>query len=570
MQVLARDEDSTEVSTGQLPTPWHRRPWPIAGVLFSLYVVLGLLVDVNGHLASDIGGKIPSVEAMAESNSFDPDIGYWFEDADPQGRFHPYFSTKLTSNGTWINSTTLVMLLPARFLWSLGGLRAILLLPMLGSLLAAFAARRLHRRLQPDSDGSSSMWVVGLSSPALVYAFSFWEHSWGLGLMLAGITYVLDTCDENGNAKAALLSGLAFGAAATMRQEALVYGFIGGLAIAATWAWRKQWNSAGRFSALFSVGAIFPVALNALLEIYVLGTSIRTARASATAASSSVSTNDRIFDGLGSTIGAVSSRDFFSWTVTLLLAVSMLGLAVSVWRRSYIRDRPRATLIAVLVSWALWAAIIWLVGPVVVPGSMIAAPLSIFGLVGAVTTPRWRLPLAIGVLGPLPLVLATGFVGFGFAQWGGRYHLASTGVLVVMGLIWLAERDRTVLRVILGCTALVTVVGVVFVVNKTHEVGDAVQQIEQTTTPETVVVWRDSLVAREFGEQVRGRNWLSATNLQSQRELERLLLDQGISSFVWIAPPEFESGFVEFTPSAPQDTLERFEADIIVMTSTSS
>ena len=89
---------------------------------FSLYVVLGLLVDVNGHLASDIGGKIPSVEAMAESNSFDPDIGYWFEDADPQGRFHPYFSTKLTSNGTWINSTTLVMLLPARFLWSLGGL----------------------------------------------------------------------------------------------------------------------------------------------------------------------------------------------------------------------------------------------------------------------------------------------------------------------------------------------------------------------------------------------------------------------------------------------------------------
>lgn len=562
MQVLERDGAERGVQQ-PVETPWFRKPAPIAVALLAIYLVLSMFVDSNGHLASDTGGKIGSVEALAEGAGFD--LGYWFEDADPEGRFFPFFSTVQTADGTWINSTTLIMLLPAGFLWSLGGLRAILLLPMLGSLLAAFAGRRLHQRLQPGNDGAGSMWLIGLLSPAAVYALTFWEHSLGLGLMLFGITFVLDACDAEGDARSALLAGLAFGAAATMRQEALVYGFVGGVSITCVLAVRSRWRQLVVSGTAFSLGAIGMVGANALLEIAFLGTNLRTARASHTFGKAGGIDGTRLIDTVGSTIGAVASRNTIAWFISTFIVVSILALAIAVWRQPPSTRQQRFAIGALLLGWAMWVWLLSLVGLLAVPGSLVAAPLSIFGITGALANKPWRLPLLIGVVGPVPLIMATAFTGFGFAQWGGRYHLASTAVLVVMGFVWLAAKNPMVLRVMLACTALVTAAGVAFLIDRTHSVGDTVRQFEEMTAPETVVVWRDPLIAREFAETARGRNWLNAPQPEDQSDLSQLLRSQGVASFLWIAPPDFEDGFAGFIPASVEGELEHFGHEVVLM-----
>src|SRR5207302_443109 len=124
----------------------------------------------------------------------------------------------------WVNVTTLPMLYLADPLYRLGGYRLTLLLPMLGSVLAALAARVLARRL--GGGGWVAFWVVGLASPLAIYALDFWEHSLGVALMAWGVVLLVDVVEGRAGWRAALGAGLLFGSAATMRTEALVYALV--------------------------------------------------------------------------------------------------------------------------------------------------------------------------------------------------------------------------------------------------------------------------------------------------------------------------------------------------------
>src|SRR3546814_13688821 len=85
------------------------------------------------------------------------------------------------------------MLELARPLYALGGYRLTLLLPMAGAVGAAFASRSLARRAARDSAGWTAYWLVGLGSPAVVYALDVWEQAPGVacivgaGDLMAGI-----------------------------------------------------------------------------------------------------------------------------------------------------------------------------------------------------------------------------------------------------------------------------------------------------------------------------------------------------------------------------------------------
>jgi len=173
---------------------WHRRPLPSAAVLFVVLAGLMLVTDPMGFLSTDVGGKIATLEAMDRSGSLSPDLGYWAEAADPEGALYPMFSTAHV-DGKWINATSLPMLLIALPIYKVGGALAAGLIPVLGTLLAAFGARALAQRLGRDdqADGMTAFWIVGLASPATVYALDFWEqHSssgrWRSCLMLRRAT----------------------------------------------------------------------------------------------------------------------------------------------------------------------------------------------------------------------------------------------------------------------------------------------------------------------------------------------------------------------------------------------
>jgi len=204
------------------PHAWIRRPLVACLVLLAFYMTCTFaLNDPRGTLGTDTGSKLATLHTMDSDGSLVPEVGYWAAPADPNGDVHPLFYT-FKVDGKWVNVTTLPMVYAAYPLYELGGDRAVLLLPMLGSLLCALAARALARRLGRGS-GWSAFWVMGLLSPVAIYALDFWEHSLGLALMLWGVVWLLRVLDDERALLTGVIAGALFGAAVTMRNEALVY-----------------------------------------------------------------------------------------------------------------------------------------------------------------------------------------------------------------------------------------------------------------------------------------------------------------------------------------------------------
>ena len=178
------------VACGPSCAGWLARPLVACVLLFVAYGALAMLNDPNGTLLADSGGKVATMHAMDRSGSLDPDVGYWAAARDPSGELHALRFTA-DVDGTWLQATTLPMLYASYPLYELGGDRALLVLPMLGGVLCALAARALARR-GGASTGWTAFWAVGLLTPVSLYAVSFWEHTLGLAAMLWAIVWFVD------------------------------------------------------------------------------------------------------------------------------------------------------------------------------------------------------------------------------------------------------------------------------------------------------------------------------------------------------------------------------------------
>ncbi len=533
------------------------RPAVIALVLLAAYGLVSMLLDPAGHLSTDVGGKTISVAAMVDGGDWDPDIGYWFEEHDPTGRHHPFSFTSNTSNGTWINSTSLTMLHAARPLWALGGPRLALLIPMLGSVTAALMAGALHRRLDPTSSGALSTWVVGLASPATIYALDFWEHSWGLALMVAGMLGVHDSLDQTRPWSGPIVAGLAYGLAATMRQEALVYGFVAGIVLVSVLAPRREISAAAGRGLAMLAATVVPLAAHTAAEVAQLGGIARLDRGSGTISESGTAPVDRLLSAIATTVIPRAS-----WaTVVLVMAVALVSTATVV-AVALVRDadveRPALTMGAV---WFVFGVLFVFTGPGFVPGLAIAAPAAVFGLVGGLHQSRWLI-LGLGVA-PLPLVLATAFPSGALPQWGGRYLLPTGLVLTVLGLSWLSSRSRSITVLVVACAVGVTGVGVWNTVERTNAIGEVAATIEERTSPDDIVVWHNSSRARELGELALERKWLSAGPRDDQAALAELLAQHDVERLVWISHTSIDGHLDGYRPTVVLADLEVFEATMV-------
>ena len=141
-------------------------------------------------------------------------------------------------------------------------------------------------------------------SPVAIYALDFWEHSLGLALMLWGVVWLLRLLDDEHGLRAALVAGALFGAAATMRTEALVYLVVCGATAALVYLWRSRAVAATvlRGGALL-VGAALPLAANEVLERVALGGTIRASRAAGTAADVGASATVRVQEAFTTLVG---------------------------------------------------------------------------------------------------------------------------------------------------------------------------------------------------------------------------------------------------------------------------
>lgn len=574
---------------------WQR--WPVLALsLLSFYAAVSLFVRPGGYLSTDTGGKTASVAAMVAADSWNPDVGYWFADQDPQGRFHPFANTLETADGQWLNTTSLTMVMAARPVWAagerlgLGGERAVLLFPFVGAIGAALAAGALERRIRAlagfsdPGSGFRSIVVVGVATPVAVYALDFWEHSLGLAGVLTGCVLTLEAIGPIGplsaladsgpwravsgrqQVLAAFGAGLAFGFAGTMRQEALVYGLVAGIVLGATLVRRRSMTAGGLRGLAMLVGFVSMMGAHTVLEIAVTGGSLRGARAVGTAGGAGAGVMERLHTGLITLVFPFNDEHPLSYVLGLGLLAALLW-----WSANRLSGADNMLPTSLLRAVALCVGVVWLLfGLRFVPGLVPTTPLAALGAVAIVQ----RRQLLIGSLGLVPvfLVLAVQFTEGAYAQWGGRYLLATGAILAVAAVALAADEHPKVVLVLAAAGLLATTYGVVWRVHRSDLAMNDWDTLLQASSDEMVVVFLDGHHAREAGPLMLDRRWLSAPDIEALPELVEALAAAGEPSFLLVSPDAF--GFDpeasvpdwagQFRAAEVRGDLELFESRLIL------
>ncbi|GJM37456.1 MAG: hypothetical protein DHS20C19_08230 [Acidimicrobiales bacterium] len=507
-------------------THWYERPYLAALVLAALLISLLLLTHPMGFLSTDVGGKLATLEAMERNGGVSPDLGYWAADVDPDGSLYPMFRTSRVGD-TWVNVTTVPMLLLALPLYLLGGAVAAGLIPVAGTVAAALGARALARRL--GADGTAAFWIVGAASPLTIYALDFWEHSLGVALMVWAVALALDASQPDGRARGAVVVGVLFGLAAAMRQEALVYGFVTGAALGTRLLVGGRLLGALARGGALLLGFAAAFAANSVLEDLVIGDSRRAGRSAGTASRVGGDLALRAEEAV-MTLASPFAR---SQAVYLVLALVLLGGLVELGRRADLDgDSVRPIALVVGAIGALLVADIAASGMSFVPGLAATTPVAALALGRRWGTGDQRLVAAIAV-GSLPLVWAVQYTGGAGPQWGGRYILLTGTLLTVLATVVLrSERERIVLRRVAFAGAAVTLIGVAWTVQRTHGFADAVQALADRDEP--VLVFHDPHLAREGGVLVLDEQWFAATGEEERAEAADALATIGVDEIGFV------------------------------------
>lgn len=501
-----------------------------AMVLMVIYAGVLALSDLSGNIGSDVGGKTATLEALVESGSLD--LGFWAADHDPDGSVHPMYSTARFGD-EWVNVTTLPMILAAWPLAEVGGLGLAMVIPMLGSVAAAVAARRLA--LDLGGNPTLAFWAVGLGSPAAFYAVSFWEHSLGLGLMAWGIVMLRSALD--GGARYAAFSGLLFGAAASLRQEALVYGFVAGVVLVGVlgtgWTRESVLSSAQRLMQVTKSGGamagstLLVLVANRMLEQAVLGEAFRDGRSASTATSFGADLGQRWSDAVLTTFAPFGSVTL----IETILGLVLIGAVVAGTLKLQRGESAQAAMVVIGVMYGLIALETVINGLSFVPSLLIVSPLAIVGATLGVQQ-REAQPLAALALGAMPLVWMVQYSNGMAAQWGGRYLLASGWILIVLAASLATPMMRRVVVVTASVGFAAAALGAVWTIQRTNVIASSSDQLALVDSD--VVVFNSSLDARQTGSiSVEGR-WLSADNAEEFDEVLDVLGSAGIDQFAYI------------------------------------
>ena len=211
-----------------------------------------------------------------------------------------------------------------------------------------------------------------------------------------------------------------------------------------------------------------------------------------------------------------------------------------------------------IVLWVTYGLMLVMLGPRFVPGMVPTTPAAIAGLVAGWHHRRW-LPLALGAA-PLPLILLTAYPAGSIVQWAGRYQLLTGLVLAMLAVVVLIDVEPRLLLGIGVASPVITGFGLSWSVVRTNDAADDFDTLLELTEPDDVVVWRDTVNARETGALMPGRRWLGAPFAEEQELLAELLVVEGVESFVWLDELGGEDEtFTGFEPAENLGELDFFE-----------
>lgn len=519
----------------QSATVFWFRPVVIAAILLAGYFSCTLVTDPGGYLSTDTGGKVATLDAMTERGDLRPDLGYWAESVDPDGSLYPMFST-LQVNDQWVNVTSMPMLYLALPLYALGGYTLALLVPMLGGVATAWAAGRMARQLDVGVSplerarrAAVVMAVVGLATPVAVYSLDLWEHTLGVALMMWGSSWVLDLC-ASPRVVLGAGAGLAFGAAATMRQEALVYGLVAGVLVLGLGL--KQRSRSALMAPVAMAGAALLMLLGGVgLEEFAMGGSVRTGRSAGTATASGGEAMLRLHEAIV-TFGSINRLDVAPAALLAGLLVAGFALIVTSQTSSKPSERVRWGSALLACVYLVLAAGFLSDGLSFVSGMLLASPIAGIGLVAGARQPTFRFAWALAVA-PLPLVWYFQYTGGAGPQWGGRYILLTGTILVVIGLVELGKHRRAVAGALLLLSLSITLVGVAWLGQRSSGFAAATQALADRSEP--VLIFADPHTAREAGPLARQNQWFAASSAELRVEAATAVDQLGIDRFGFVS-----------------------------------
>ncbi|MCU1461462.1 MAG: putative rane protein [Acidimicrobiales bacterium] len=502
-------------------TPRRQLLLSLAG-LACIYAVFIGVGDSRAWSGSDAGGKVATIRFMDQHHTLRPVVGYWAERWDPRGDYHPLVYTSRIG-GNWVQVTTLPFVYAGLPLWRIAGRDGILVLPVAGSLLAAYAARRLARALGARS-GLGAFWLVGLGSPMLFYAADFWEHSMAVGLALLSVALLFEGGERSRFGPLYCgLAGLAAGFAATMRTEILVYVAALAVAVLVVSGQRSHWLRRPWSLLAAAVGLFVPLVANSVVERAVFGHGVRDTRAAGNVASAGHGILGRLSDGALTAVGVLSESSGKAYVLGAALVLTLvIGAAWTLRRDVELRSTGgRASAAAIIALYGARFAN----GLGFVPGFIPAAPAGAAAV--AARGDRARVVMVAAVVS-LPLVWLFSWQGQLVPQWGGRYVLVSGALLTVLGAVAMEEVGwrRPAPALIVTIALAVSLSGAAWHVRRTRAYARAIAAIEQAPR-DVVVVSHIVHLGREAGSFYGDHRWLSAGGSDGVARAASIVRDAG-------------------------------------------
>jgi hypothetical protein len=297
-----------------------------------------------------------------------------------------------------------------------------------------------------------------------------------------------------------------------MRTEALVYAAVA-FAVACVVLLDRA-RQGRRFPLSRALGAVIAwgggivgvLAANQLLERAVLGGGLRASRAASTADAAGADATLRVKEALTTTVGMNLLTTPKDWVFG---AVAVVLVMYGAWRLTSADAAARRLGAYALAAAGVLYGLRLVDGLGFVPGVLTASPLAAAGLAVGWSARRWR-PLGAVAMLALPVVWLFQYSGGANPQWGGRYVLVSSTLLVVGAGVVLAATPGRGRVALVTFAAVVTLSGVAWLAQRSHTVADAMRELR--TAPDVVLVSREAHVLREGGAFLTpDTRWLTAT-----------------------------------------------------------
>ena len=518
-----------------------RRAWdlPVRAHLAALALVLLALVPLIGTGASfsaDEGAAI--VQARSLSGGGGWIVEHPLPEVDPDGRHYPLELSASGPDGTapFAKHPLYALMLAAAD--RAGGVTAMVLLSLAGTLAAAGLAVALATRLDPVL-ARPTLWVVGLGSPLLLDGFLVIAHTLAAAAAAGAVLCAVTALERRSPLLAAGVVPCV-GVAVLLRNEALFLAL--GLALAAgVMARTRTLRVPALVVAVGAAGAAAVAHLGENLWIARILGGEAALTAGVTGGASQAGLQGRI-DGFVLTWLTPNYTD--RPLVGLLLLLMVAAVVVAALGARHRPQRPGQVQVASAV--AAVAAVGGLAADprTVVPGLLVAFPLAAAGLalLGRRSLDSADARLAAGTAAVFALaVAATQYRTGGSGEWGGRYFALAVPVVVPVLLLALyRQRDvvgpavaRRAAACLAVCSVAMSVMAVGSISNVRRVTADLVAAVERATPEGAVVVTTYPAMPRLAWPILDQGRWLLTTPADLD-DLVRRLRAAGVDRFTFV------------------------------------